>query len=81
MGISLIYKINGKFTYINGHSIFAIILYLRPFPYSSLKIEILTRFSLFLFKPDTLVYLLKNMGGRVMGGCVSLFFFNFKKEK
>ena len=33
IGISLIQNINGKFTYINGHSIFVIILYLRSFLY------------------------------------------------
>ena len=39
-------------------------------------------FILFLFKPGNFVKLLKNMGGCVMGGCVSLgFYFNFKKEK
>ena len=31
--VSSIQNINGKFTCINGHSIFAIILYMRSFPY------------------------------------------------
>ena len=33
IGISLTQNINGKFTYINGHIIFVVILYLRSFLY------------------------------------------------
>ena len=76
MGISLIRKINGKFTCINAHSIFAII----SVSGSSLKIEILD-FWYFLFKPDNLVKLLKNMGVCVMDGCVYLFFFQHQKRE
>ena len=41
----------------------------------------LAEFYYFLFKPDNLTYLLKNVGGYIMGGCVSFGFFSTSKKR